>query len=78
MPVYEYRCDQCRQTEEIMQKIGEDSPEICSKCGARNSLSKVVSATSFQLKGGGWYKDLYSSPKPEAKDIKDSKTDKKD
>lgn len=76
MPIYEYSCTQCHQTEEIMQKVGEDNPKLCSKCGAADSLVKVVSATSFQLKGGGWYKDLYASPKPDNAQQAKAKTNK--
>lgn len=61
MPLFEYRCAQCQHLEEVLQKHGEPAPEVCPSCGAQNALEKEVSLTSFQLKGGGWYKDLYSS-----------------
>lgn len=64
MPIYEFLCEKCDQTIEIMQKINEPAPEECERCHARQSLKKVVSSTSFHLKGGGWYKDAYSSKKP--------------
>lgn len=67
MPIYEYSCDKCHQREEILQKVGDSAPELCPQCGARNSLHRVVSSSAFHLKGGGWYKDLYSSTKPEQK-----------
>ena len=77
MPIYEYACDKCHQVEEILQRIGEDSPLSCPRCGAHNSLTKVVSNSAFHLKGGGWYKDLYSSTKPESKDATIAKTPEK-
>ena len=41
-----------------------DKPiKVCPKCKARK-VEKLISHTSFQLKGGGWYSDLYSSQKP--------------
>ena len=41
-----------------------DKPvKVCPKCKARK-VEKLISHTSFQLKGGGWYKDLYASQKP--------------
>jgi predicted nucleic acid-binding Zn ribbon protein len=46
-----------------MQKVTDPPPKKCDGCGAKK-LSKVVSRTSFQLKGGGWYSDLYGSTKP--------------
>lgn len=74
MPIYEYSCDQCHSVQEILQKVNEDAPKECPKCHGLNSLKKVVSNSSFHLKGGGWYKDLYSSTKDE-KPKKDAKKD---
>jgi putative FmdB family regulatory protein len=59
MPIYEYRCQKCGSQVEVMQKIGDAPPKRCGKC--RGKLEKVVSRTSFQLKGSGWYKTDYSS-----------------
>lgn len=61
MPIYEYCCVACGQRFEYMQSISEPPKTTCESCGG--DLKKLVSATSFQLKGDGWYKDLYSSPK---------------
>ncbi len=67
MPIYEYICKNCANKEEIFQKIMDPKPEFCNSCGAKKTMEKVVSSnTMFQLKGGGWYNDLYSTPKPEA------------
>ncbi len=63
MPVYEYSCKSCEKTIDVLQKVSDPTPEACSACGAQGSLSKVVSRSSFVLKGGGWYSDLYSSTK---------------
>ncbi len=62
MPLYEYRCDGCEHQFEIQQKLADAPLKKCPECG-KQKLAKVISATLFQLKGGGWYKDLYSSPK---------------
>lgn len=68
MPIYEYRCSQCEAEAEVFQKVSDPAPESCPSCGAQKTLSKIVSRSSFQLKGGGWYSDLYSSvPKKEGK-----------
>ena len=66
MPIYEYECSQCHQTSDALQKLNDPPPEACPRCGAQNSLSRLLSRTSFVLKGGGWYADLYSSSKPKA------------
>lgn len=66
MPIYEYECSQCHQTSDALQKVNDPPPESCPKCGARNTLSRLLSRTSFVLKGGGWYADLYSSSKPKS------------
>lgn len=66
MPIYEYKCGCCGQKEEVIQKVNEIAPLLCSHCHTPGSLMKEVSFGSFQLKGGGWYKDLYSSNKPSA------------
>lgn len=57
MPIYEYGCEACGNEFELMQRIGADAPP-CPSCGG--GVQKRVSRTSFQLKGGGWYKDGYS------------------
>ena len=63
MPIYEYECSQCHQTSDALQKVNDPAPETCPRCGAQHTLSRLVSRTSFVLKGGGWYADLYSSSK---------------
>jgi putative FmdB family regulatory protein len=52
MPIYEYRCDNCGQFE-IMQKITERPLKRCPTC--QSKVTKLISNTSFQLKGSGWY-----------------------
>jgi putative FmdB family regulatory protein len=64
MPIYEYACKKCGKVVEVFQKVNDPGPKTCEKCGGK--LGRVISHTSFQLKGGGWYKDLYSSTKPES------------
>jgi putative FmdB family regulatory protein len=66
MPIYEYDCSQCHQPSDALQKVNDPPPEVCPHCGARNTLSRLLSRTSFVLKGGGWYADLYSSSKPKS------------
>jgi putative FmdB family regulatory protein len=62
MPIYEYQCENCHRMTEKLLKVSEKGPKKCEHCGGK--LTRVISRTSFQLKGGGWYKDLYASSKP--------------
>ena len=62
MPIYEYRCRGCGHEFEEWQKISDKPIRKCPKCAARR-VEKLVSMTSFQLKGGGWYADGYGSTK---------------
>ncbi|MCW5198239.1 zinc ribbon domain-containing protein [Desulfobulbus sp. F4] len=71
MPVYEYKCSTCDKIFEVQQKISDAPLTVCSECGAE--LKKLVSASAFHLKGGGWYSDGYSSGTC-GKDAKESKT----
>jgi putative FmdB family regulatory protein len=68
MPIYEFYCSECEETMEILQKVDAQAPPMCERCQAQGSLTKVVSQSAFHLKGGGWYKDAYSSKKPQTTD----------
>jgi putative FmdB family regulatory protein len=63
MPIYEYECQACGHRFEEWQKMADEPIKVCPKCTAPK-VEKLISHTSFQLKGGGWYSDLYSSAKP--------------
>lgn len=52
MPIYEYRCEKCGDFE-VTQRITEDPLKKCPTC--RRKVRKLISNTSFQLKGSGWY-----------------------
>ena len=62
MPTYEYRCQLCAHEMEAYQSIKDAALSECPAC-REPKLERLISATSFQLKGDGWYKDLYSSSK---------------
>ena len=80
MPIYEYRCSKCHKTFEKFQKITDSPLAHCPDC--RGKVQRLISQTSFSLKGGGWYKDGYSSSvgkkKTETKTEKKSEAKKKD
>ena len=58
MPIYEYACPDCGHRFEEIQRFSDDPIRLCPKCKQEN-VKKLVSASSFVLKGGGWYKDHY-------------------
>jgi len=59
MPVYEYHCNDCNIQFELRQKFSDPPAEVCPECGG--TVSKMVSAVSFSLKGAGWYGDGYGA-----------------
>lgn len=58
MPIYEYQCAKCG-TFEVNQRITESPLRRCPSCKAK--VTKLISQTSFQLKGSGWYVTDYAS-----------------
>ncbi len=57
MPVYEFECPQGHVTEDLVP-MGTTHIK-CAKC--KKKAKKIMSACTFELKGGGWYADGYSS-----------------
>lgn len=63
MPIYEYECDGCKEVFEVRQKMS-DPPPTRHACGSEQ-VHRVLSATTFVLKGTGWYKTDYADkPRP--------------
>lgn len=84
MPIYEYQCAACGHQFEEWQKMADDPIRKCPKCN-KDEVTRLVSASSFHLKGGGWYVTDYGgkrtsepsgSSKPESK--KDSASESSD
>jgi putative FmdB family regulatory protein len=75
MPIYEYECQACGHAFEEWQKMSDKPVRTCPKCKARR-VRKLISQTSFQLKGGGWGSDLYASQKPTTANAADAASDK--
>jgi putative FmdB family regulatory protein len=59
MPIYEYRCEACEKVTEAMQKFSDAALVDCEICGGKGTLSKLISRSSFALKGSGWYTTDY-------------------
>ncbi len=53
MPMYEYRCLDCGETTEAIQKLSDDPLSECKACGG--TLERLLSAPAIQFKGTGWY-----------------------
>ncbi len=58
MPIYEYRCSECGKEFEMMQKITDDPLSKCKFC--HGNVQKLISNSSFHLKGTGWYVTDYA------------------
>ncbi len=72
MPIYEYKCNSCNTVFEEIQKFSDDPVKKCRHCSS-TKVEKLISQSSFVLKGGGWYADGYSK-KPKKKDSKPADT----
>lgn len=78
MPIYEYACNKCGKTIEVIQKFSD--PILKKHQGCGGSLTKLVSTSGFQFKGTGWYVTDYarkgkagdSEPSKEGKEKKDA------
>lgn len=65
MPIYEYHCKHCGQFE-VMQRITDRRLSRCPTC--QKKVTKLISNTSFQLKGTGWYVTDYARKDGKSKD----------
>ena len=61
MPIYEYFCENCKKKQEILQEIDEAPISECPLCNSKN-IKKMVSVSSFKLKGNGWYETDFKNP----------------
>lgn len=59
MPIYTYRCEDCKAEIEEIQKVGADPPPECPKCNKKDTLKRTMGVSNFQLVGSGWAKDGY-------------------
>jgi len=59
MPIYEYECTQCGRIEEALQHFSDKPLSKCQFCSGK--LQKLISQTTFHLKGSGWYVTDYAS-----------------
>ena len=79
MPIYEYECTKCGYQTEVWQKFSDPPLEHCDRCGGK--MRKLISQSTFHLKGSGWYVTDYGSrssssttkPKGEKKEASSAK-----
>jgi putative FmdB family regulatory protein len=74
MPIYEYRCQSCGHEFEEFQSISLKAEKtVCPSCKGHKT-KRLVSQTSFALKGSGWYVTDYSGKKPASTESAESST----
>jgi putative FmdB family regulatory protein len=61
MPIYEYECAKCGHQTEVWQRITDQSITKCERC--KGKMRRLISQSSFHLKGTGWYVTDYASNK---------------
>jgi putative FmdB family regulatory protein len=69
VPIYEYQCDDCGHSFDVMQKMSDDPLTECEKCGG--PLRKVLHPVAIHFKGSGFYTTDYgkgSGRRPGARD----------
>lgn len=71
MPIYEYKCQKCGNEFEVFQGVSDPPVEICKYCGG--PVNKLMSLSSFHLKGKGWYATDYGGKKAPAAEKSETK-----
>jgi len=73
MPIYEYECAKCGHQTETWQKFSDKPMTKCELC--QGKMKKLISQSTFHLKGSGWYVTDYAS-KSGGNDRKHTKSEK--
>ena len=76
MPIYEYACKKCDGEFEVSQRITDEPLKryLCPHCGKRTTVTKLISRSSFHLKGSGWYMTDYGKNGSKSSDSDDAKS----
>ena len=76
MPIYEYACKKCDGEFEVSQRITDEPLKryLCPHCGKRTVVTKLISRSSFHLKGSGWYMTDYGKNGSKSSDSDDAKS----
>jgi putative FmdB family regulatory protein len=75
VPIYEYQCSSCGEVFEAFQKVHDAPLTECKFC--RGRVEKLISQSSFQLKGSGWYLTDYARKSQPSSPPSDSKPSEK-
>ena len=68
MPIYEYCCEHCNHHKEALQGINDPPLLRCEQC-EHDSLKRLLSASGFRLKGGGWYETDFKTAADKQKNL---------
>jgi len=63
MPIYEYACGSCGHRFDRLQGMSEPDPDACPVC-KKPTVRRLISLSSFRLKGSGWYVTDYKGKNP--------------
>lgn len=66
MPIYEYRCHDCGQVFEALQRIADEPLDACRRCGG--SARRIISSPAIHFVGSGWYVTDYAKKGEARKD----------
>jgi putative FmdB family regulatory protein len=61
MPLYEYKCNECGEVIEVLQKFSDEPLTVHESCGGR--LERLLSSPALRFKGSGWYVNDYGRGK---------------
>jgi len=59
MPIYVYKCTECNEYCEALQKASDEPLKTCPHCQAQ-ALTKVIAPVGVIFKGTGFHKNDYS------------------
>jgi len=78
VPLYEYKCLKCGRLTEKIENVAGPHLKKCPHCGGK--VEVLISASSIQFKGSGWYVTDYAAKKSGSDTHKDDKpaTESKD
>ncbi len=74
MPIYEYECSECGNITEALQKFSDSPLTTCERCSG--SLHRIMSQSTFHLKGSGWYVTDYANKSKTNSSAENNKSEK--